>query len=807
MADNDKHTDASGEDDIPRLELSGLPSRRARREAEQAAQVAASNTSPAKTGPEQNPAGEAPQQEPSSEETQMALAPTWHEVMGRVDSEAPPSDASEDEGNMAKTPKRTSSRQTGPKKANRKANKDENKRSIWAKIGMGLLFFVLIGIIVGTGAFLTAYALIKVPQPGEFALAQKSTVYYADGETAMGTFAEIDRTIIDISTIPDYVGKAVVSSEDRTFFTNSGIDIKGIGRALVNNLTTNTRQGGSTLSQQYVERYYLDTTTGYLGKIKEAILALKINRQQSKNQILDNYLNTIYFGRGAYGIEEASLKYFGHPAKDLTLSESAMLAGIIPAPSAWDPAVDPDQAQARWKRVLNLMVEDGYIGGEEIAGIEFPTVIEHTENESMTGSTGYVMQQIRSELVARAGLSDEEIDSGGLKIISTIDKKAQTAAINAVRGLPEGHAPNLQVALSAVNPANGEVVAAYGGADYLKRQNNAVTQDRAMAGSTFKPFGLLAYVSAGGSINDIYNGNSPLEITDEAGNVQATINNFADISFGYVDMKRATALSVNTAYVEMNKALGPEKTKEAAVKLGYPQDTPGLGDGVANVLGSASPHNLDITHAYATIASGGVRTDPHFVRTVTDESGAAIYEATIKSERVFSAEEISQILPALQAAAEWGSAEKAGSLGRPVGAKTGSSENNRSAQFAGFIPQLATTVSLYQPAADGAEESITPFGGEETITGSTWPGSIWRDFMMEVTADMEVQDFEWYVPVNKTSKFDTYTPPPPPPVETPTPTPEPSHKPEPVPTSEPTVVPSEGGGGEIVRPTVAPTNR
>lgn len=837
MADNEKPTSVPGEDDIPRLELSGLPSRRARRQAEQAAQVAAANTSPPaakgsthtkndSTGagrtesqpnhsdwggadPNQDQrTGDSQGTEPSSANTQAPTLPTWHEVMGRSQTEAAVADSSEDEGKMATTPKRNSSRRDRTRKTNAKGARDEGQVSIWAKIGMGLLFFILIGIILGTGAFLTAYAMIKVPEPGEFALSQKSTVYYADGETVMGTFAEIDRTIIDTSTIPQYVGQAVVSSEDRTFFTNSGIDFKGIARALINNLTTDTRQGGSTLSQQYVERYYLDTTTGYLGKAKEAILALKINREQSKDEILNNYLNTIYFGRGAYGIEEASLKYFGHPAKDLTLSESVMLAGIIPAPSAWDPAVDPDQAQSRWKRVLQFMVEDGYISSSDAAAVQFPEVIEEVENQSLSGTTGYLMQQIRTELAHRAGLKDEEIDSGGFKIISTIDKDAQTAAVNAVRALPEDHAPNLQVALSAINPANGEVVAAYGGADYLKRQNNAVTQDRAMAGSTFKPFGLLAYITEGGTIDDMYNGNSPLELGGADPATKAVINNFGDISYGYVTMQRATALSINTAYVEMNRETGPAKTKETAIKLGYPEDTPGLDDSVANVLGSASPHNLDITRAYATIASGGVRTDPHFVRSVSDEGGASIYEATVKSERVFSSEEISGILPALEAAAEWGSAEKASALGRPVGAKTGSSEDSRSAQFAGFIPQLAATVSMYQPGEDGSEETITPFGGEYSITGSTWPGSIWRDFMVEVTANMAVQDFEWYTPVNKASKFDTYTPPPPP-VETTTPTVVPTQpsSPVPQPTEIQTQEPPENNGGEIERPTVEPTDR
>ncbi|MDO5728397.1 MAG: transglycosylase domain-containing protein, partial [Actinomycetaceae bacterium] len=655
------------------------------------------------------------------------------------------------------------------------ANKDRKKPSWPKRIGMGFLFLVLIGIIVGAVGFLVAYASIKVPAPGEFALSQKTVVYYSDGETELGTFSDIERTIIDTTTLPQHVGDAVVASEDRTFYTNSGIDIKGIGRALLNNLTGGQRQGGSTLSQQYIERYYLDTTTGYLGKAKEAILALKINRQQTKQEILGNYLNTIYFGRGAYGIEEAAQKYFGHPATELTLSESALLAGIIPAPSLWDPAVDETMAKQRWTRVLDLMATDGAISQEEADSAEFPEVIEANQGSSMSGTTGYVMQQIRAELNAQANLSDQDIDTGGLKIVSTIDKTKQDAAIAAVAALPDDHAENLRVALSSIDPATGEIVAEYAGRDYQQIQSNAVTQDRAMAGSTFKPFGLLAYIETGGTLDDVYNGNSQIQIVDNrTGEVSPALANFGNVSYGDINLTRATALSVNTAYVEMNNEMGPNFTRQTAIKLGIPEDTVGLDDTLRNILGSTSPHNIDLTRAYATLASGGIRTTPHIVRSVARGNGSLIYEAATTAERVVSAEDVSAIMPALQAAAQWGSAEKASALGRPVVAKTGSSENNRSAQFAGSIPQLATVVSMYQPGADGSEESITPFGGEVEITGSTWPGTVWRDYMVAATADMEVKDFDWIKNVQRTSKYK------------PAPTPEPEPEPSPTPTPTPT---------------------
>ncbi len=656
---------------------------------------------------------------------------------------------------------------TGKKTANKPASKNvkktsggKKKKSTGARIGIGILITILMMVIIGSVGFMLAYASVTVPKPGEFAMAQKTTVFYSDGETELGTFAEIDRTIIDTSTIPDYVGKAVIASEDRTFYTNSGIDLKGVARAFINNVRGGSLQGASTLSQQYVERYYLDTTTSIPGKIKEALLALKINRQQSKEEILENYLNTIYFGRGAYGVEEASLKYFGHPATDLTLSESAMLAGIIPAPSAWDPAVDPDMAQARFDRVLKHMVEDGWITQEEADNTAFPETIDPQSETSMTGWKGHLMQQIRSEFESRAGITPEQLDSGGYVIVTTLDKDLQNFAVEAVNELPDDHNAGLQVALSSINPANGEILAEFAGADYQERQSNSVTQDRAMAGSTMKPFGLIAYMQAGGTIEDMYNGNSPLQITDKrTGEVTPPLSNYGDYSFGYVNMIRATALSINTPFVEMNNEMGPGKTREAAVKLGLPEDTLGLDDTIRNILGSASPHNLDLTRAYATIASGGLRSTPHIIKEVTRYDGEQIYQGPTSTERVFDSEIISAALPGMQASAQWGSGEKAGIIGRPVLAKTGSSEENRSAQFAGAIPQLATVVSMYQIGENGNEVSITPFGGEYEVTGSTWPGTVWQSYMLKAIDKYEVADFDWYKPDFRKSTFKTYTPP------------------------------------------------
>ena len=680
----------------------------------------------------------------------------------------------------------------GPAKGG-KANKGKKKRSLGARIGRGILFTFLGLIIAGLGTFLVAYAALTVPQADQVALAQTTTVYYADGTTEMGRMSQVNRKIIDASTLPDYVAHAVVASEDRTFYTNSGVDLKGIGRALVNNIRGGARQGASTLTQQYVERYYVGETTGYVGKAKEAILALKINREQSKDQIIGNYLNTIYFGRGAYGIEAASQAYFGHEAKDLTLSEAAMIAGIIPAPSAWDPAVDEEKARSRWTRVINLMVEDGWISQADANAAEFPKTIDPDTlgGPTMEGPTGYLMEQIRTELAQEGGFTADQLATGGYRIISTIDKEKQDQAVEAaeymytVRGWNED---SMHVALTSLDPATGEIVAEYGGKDYLKRQQNGATQDIMAAGSTFKPFALIAHAEQGGSIYDTYDGSSPKTFSGLA----RPVSNDSGVSWGRQNLVNATKNSINTVFVGLNQEVGSATTKQVAIELGIPEDTNGLDDSLLNVLGFAAPHNIDLAHAYSTIASGGQRTNPHIVREVQNSDGSKVFQTTVNPKQVFDTKTMSTVLPALQAVtASGGTAEAAAVLKQDSGGKTGTSEEQKTAQFVGFTPSLVTAVSMYQLDENGSPVSLTNIGGLGQFHGGDWPVTVWVRYMKAVSANDTKLHFDWY-------KRQTATPVNPAPVATTTPTPT---EETPTPTPEAT---QETPGAEV-QPTVTPS--
>lgn len=622
----------------------------------------------------------------------------------------------------------------------------------WPKrIGFGLVLSFLGMVIAASAGFLVLYAQAKIPAPDEIALAQTTTVYYADGTTRMGSLSEVNRTIIDPATLPDHVSKAVVASEDRSFYTNSGVDLKGIARALFTNVTQGTRHGASTLTMQYVERYYVGDTFSYLGKAREAVLAIKISREQTKDEILGNYLNTIYFGRGAYGIEAAAKAYFGKPAAQLTLSESAMLAGIIPAPSAWDPAEDPDMAKERWQRVLDIMVEDGWISQGEAAAQTFPQTVDPATLTLMdfSGPKGYLLQQVRSELIASGAFTDDQIDSGGLKIISTIDKPRQDAIVAAAETMTkvEGWDPQkMHVAITSINPNNGEIVAEYGGANYQVRQQNAATQDISAAASTFKTFALLASVREDGSIYETYNGNSPMYVETLA----EPVVNDDDASWGRVNLVDAMKYSVNTAFVELNDDLGPDKTKQAAIDAGIPEDTLGLDDTLLNVLGFAAPHNVDLASAYATIASGGKRTTPHIVREVLSPDGSTAYSTSVTPVEAFTAEQVSAVLPALEAVTHTGgTAEKAATLTIPSGGKTGTASDQVSAVFVGFVPGLSTAVSMYQMDENGNQVPLSNIGGLDQFHGGDWPVDVWMSYMDGISGSLKETTFAWYDEVEK----------------------------------------------------------
>lgn len=576
-----------------------------------------------------------------------------------------------------------------------------------------ILFWALIvvftPIILGILTVAWMYVTTDIPQPDKIAMADKTKVYYADGKTEIGSFAEQNREIINCSVLKPYVGNAIIASENRSFYKDSGIDLKGIGRAIIHNVTSKGRWGGSTITQQYAERYYLGETKTYLGKLHEAILALKIAQTQDKSTVLCNYMNTIYLGRGAYGIQAAAKAYFGVEAKDLTLSQAAMLAGIIPAPSSWDPAIMPKEANIRFKRVLKIMLKDKYITNEEYKNAKMPQTINQTKQNMYAGPQGYLLQMVRSELTGGGAFTKEDLDTGGYRIITTIDKAKQDLMFNVAsptagaRGItPQG----VQTGAMSVNPKDGSIISVYAGDDYLSKPLNNATQALYEPGSTMKPFALIGAIQAGTSLNTLFNGNTGLKFKG----IDKPVNNFANTNWGIINLYKATANSVNTPFMALQEKLGQKGVANTAVLAGLNAQRVN-GKNPFTVLGNDPVHISEIARAYSTIANQGRRPDLHIVSSVKNPDGKEFYRAPTVGKQVFAAADMALAIKAMQGVVQYGTSPEVRGVGKPIAGKSGTANDASACSFVGFTPSVLTVFAIWNPDAQGNPLPVPTFRG------------------------------------------------------------------------------------------------
>ncbi|MFU0546914.1 transglycosylase domain-containing protein [Gardnerella pickettii] len=601
---------------------------------------------------------------------------------------------------------------------NRQYNRSYNRRShrriqknfrtkhpiiFWA------LIVVFTPIILGILTVAWMYVTTDIPQPDKIAMADKTKVYYADGKTEIGSFAEQNREIINCSVLKPYVGNAIIASENRSFYKDGGIDLKGIGRAIIHNVTSKGRWGGSTITQQYAERYYLGETKTYLGKLHEAILALKIAQTQDKSTVLCNYMNTIYLGRGAYGIQAAAKAYFGVEAKDLTLSQAAMLAGIIPAPSSWDPAIMPKEANMRFKRVLKIMLKDKYITSEEYKNAKMPQTINQTKQNMYAGPQGYLLQMVRSELTSSGAFTKEDLDTGGYRIITTIDKAKQDLMFNVAsptagaRGItPQG----VQTGAMSVNPKDGSIISVYAGDDYLSKPLNNATQALYEPGSTMKPFALIGAIQAGTNLNTLFNGNTGLKFKG----IEKPVNNFANTNWGMINLYKATANSVNTPFMALQEKLGQKGVANTAVMAGLNAQRVN-GKNPFTVLGNDPVHISEIARAYSTIANQGRRPDLHIVSSVKNPDGKEFYRAPTVGKQVFAAADMALAIKAMQGVVQYGTSPEVRGVGKPIAGKSGTANDASACSFVGFTPSVLTVFAIWNPDAQGNPLPVPTFRG------------------------------------------------------------------------------------------------
>lgn len=627
---------------------------------------------------------------------------------------------------------RTPSHRMG-RRANQGSHRKQPKkrRHLLLKWTLGILGTLLVAAI---GCFAYLYLTTEIVPPEKQALAQKTTVYYADGTTPIGTYADQDREIIDCSVLPKYVGNAVVASENRSFYKDSGIDLRGIGRALLNNVTKGTRQGGSTITQQYAERYYLGETTSYRGKLREAILALKISQTESKETVLCNYMNTIYFGRGAYGIQAAAQNYYGKNAKDLTMPESAMLAGIIPAPTTWDPAVSPKQAESRFHRVLGIMEEEHYISHADNVKAAIPQTINYSPQNVYQGPNGYLLRMVRNELAAgkKAPFTPDDLDTGGYRIVTTIQKDKQDLMFQVASPSAGGKnlPPTLQTGGLSVSPQDGSIIALYAGDDYLTHQLNNVDQATFQVGSTMKAYTLLGAIQDGVSLNTVFNGNSPRTFSS----VGKSVANAGQVSYGYINLYSAFANSVNTVFMDLGEHVTSQKTAQLAHTAGI---TGKIDDTTTfDTLGLDALTVYDATQGYATLANGGKRPELHLVAQVKDSKDRELYTATIKGDQVFNPDQVALLQKAMTSTVQYGTGSYARSLGRPIAGKTGTANDETAISFIGFTPSVLTTFAVWNQGADGSAQKVP-----EVYQDQFYPVRLFTQYMKGALGDSPVERF------------------------------------------------------------------
>ena len=607
-------------------------------------------------------------------------------------------------------------------------------RQFLALIGMGFGLLLL--------AFLVLYALVKVPTPNEFSTAQTTVVTYADGKTEIARVADANRTSIPLSDVPLVVQREVLAAEDRDFYEHGGFSASGIARAAWNNIIGGSTQGGSTITQQYAKNAYLTQDRTLTRKAKELVLSIKLSQTRSKERILEDYLNTIYFGRGAYGIEAAAQAYFKIPASELNSTQGAVLASLIRSPAGYAPETNKDRLQGRWSYVLDGMVTKGWITEKFRARQKFPKIAKRTGGNRLAGDNGFLVDMARRELSA-LGFSEEEVARGGYRITTTFDQKAMNAARTAVdeKG-PKTGAAGLRIGIAAVQPGTGAVLAIYGGDDYLTDQFNNATQGIVQAGSTFKPFALAAALENDVSLYDRFSGVDGTTFTFP-GFSPYKVNNFDGYSAGgSISLLRATESSVNTAYVDLESQITPEAVVDSAIRAGIPGTTAGLNAGPTTVLGTSSPHTIDMAAAYATFAARGLQANPYVISSVRNASGGLLYSKRPEVSRAYDADVASQVTYALTQVVQNGSGFAAQGLGRPAAGKTGTTNSNLSAWFVGYTPEIAVAVSMAKSTPTGGLQTLRGTGGMTRVTGGSFPARMWTAMVRAFLKDTPVQQFD-----------------------------------------------------------------
>jgi membrane peptidoglycan carboxypeptidase len=609
--------------------------------------------------------------------------------------------------------------------------------TIWRWRRWLLVPTLLAGAAAGAGLF----GLTQIPLPAARPLAQTTFIYDSTGQHVLASFSEQNRVEVKLSQVPAVVIDAVVSTEDRHFFTEGAINPMSIVRAAISDLGgSGNLQGASTITQQYVKQTYLSSERTLSRKVKEAGLAIRVSRTESKRQILQNYLNTIYWGRGAYGIEAAARTYFGVDTQKLNLPEAALLAGMIREPDLADPSRDTAVARQHQLDSLAAMVRDKHITeaqAQAAAAVPFSKFVlpPATGSATAVGKTdtagrAYFVEAVREQLIAKYGAA--EVDGGGLRVTTTMDPTLQSAAYDAVYGkygLDPAHGTPSGALVSIDD--NGEVKALVGGQNYFSGAPGS-TVDLALGtagggggrqpGSTFKAFMLAELIKLGYSPLSVFP--APPEVVIPHGNQDGTawtVKNFSGETAAQpnISLVDATAQSVNTVYAQVVDKLGAADLDAMAAEVGISPTE--MHDYPSEVLGTDEVSPLEMAGAYATFADDGIYHTPLLVTRVTDATGRALpLPVTPQTREVLTPAQDAELSYVLQQVVLHGTGTAAGGVGSAVAGKTGTTENSANAWFIGYTPKLTTAVWM------GYASGFKPMGA---VQGGTIPAHLWHAYM------------------------------------------------------------------------------